>query len=907
MRANRSGPVRRLRAFAAQIGLLAVLGLAAAALLTGAPRLANEYADRGLAADVADLPYQVRDISLPLTASIDRAKTTQIGVEDLDPYREKLPQPLPGLITDQWYSAGIEPETVGASGDFPPFNGDSQPGLGLRAQTGVQEAVRMVSGTWPDATAGLPGGRIPIAVSQRTANALVLALGSRFEIGALMGSAKVPVVVVGIFEPLDTTMPVWNAMRLAVDPQIPMMDGERFRAIAVTDWAGMNAAGPVLGGVTLDWHYRIDETRLDASKAKAVTDAVVRLKRASPAAGTTVVTSLDVSLIQLSERLASVRALLAVVETGVLASLLGLILLAARLLLERRREELALLRARGASTATIGRHTLAESVLVQPFAVLAGWLLGTLVPGRPALTEWLVPVLAVITTAAVPVLAMASQRRVTFVVRRQDLIRQRPSARRLTAEISVLVLAGLGVFLLRRRGLVPDGGVDPYLVSVPVLLAVGTSLIALRVLPWPLRMVGQIAARARGAVVFLGLARAGRGAPVTIGPLAVLVIAITTGVFSGVVASTISHARDKASEQAIPADARLTGNTFAPSTGERLDALPGVDAVTAISLENARRLRTGPSASDRDLGQTQVLVVDMPSFVDVMRRSGVPDDGVPAALRDAKRTDGPVPALVSPAIAAEVGDGAVVNVQGRLYGFTSSVVASSFPGVEIGVERFVVLPWQALPVPDFKPINPTRYLLAGDGYDRAALLAAADDGQREWRESVIGRPVDALLAPAAVTTLTDYRLALDRTGGNELLTLAFTIGALGGSGLALLAVGFAVVAEARTRGRVLSRLRTMGLSGRQGRQLLVYELLPLVGAAVLAGGVVGVALPGLIGPALNLSTFTAGVAARTHLDPLLVGGVLLLVVVGLAAALVFENLVNRRMRLGEVLRLGEEN
>ena len=55
-----------------------------------------------------------------------------------------------------------------------------------------------------------------------------------------------------------------------------------------------------------------------------------------------------------------------------------------------------------ASTVTIGARTLAESVLVQPLAVLAGWLLGTLVPGRPAATEWLVPLLAVVTTAGGP-------------------------------------------------------------------------------------------------------------------------------------------------------------------------------------------------------------------------------------------------------------------------------------------------------------------------------------------------------------------------------------------------------------------------------------------------------------------------------------------------------------------------
>jgi putative ABC transport system permease protein len=68
-----------------------------------------------------------------------------------------------------------------------------------------------------------------------------------------------------------------------------------------------------------------------------------------------------------------------------------------------------------------------------------------------------------------------------------------------------------------------------------------------------------------------------------------------------------------------------------------------------------------------------------------------------------------------------------------------------------------------------------------------------------------------------------------------------------------------------------------------------------------------VALPRLLGPALGLSGFTGGLPARLHLDPLLVVGVLLLVVVALVAALGVENLINRRMRLGEVLRLGEEN
>ncbi|WP_329105313.1 ABC transporter permease [Micromonospora sp. NBC_01699] len=907
MGANGSGPIGRLRAFAGQIGLLAVLGLMAAALVTGAPRLANEYADRGLGADVAGLPYLVRDIMLPTSVQPGPLGDPGAGTANLPVYRDAMPQPLPRLIGDQWYSASVGPVGLSSSGDFIPFNGSAGPSVGIRAQTGVREAVRMVSGVWPDAAGRTPAGRIAIVVSEPTADTLSLRLGSHFGINAAPGTPPVAVEVVGIFAALDPSAPVWNDMRLALEPLVPLLDGDRFQALVVTDWAGMGAVDGRLGQFTYQWHYRIDEHRLNSGDIESLTAALVRLKRVPPLAGAPVATSLDASLIQFQERLASVRALLGVVQAGVLASLVGLILLAARLSLERRREELALLRARGASTLSIGTRTLAESVLVQPFAMLAGWLLGTLVPGRPAGTEWLVPVLAVLTTVAVPLLAMSSQRRVTFVVRRQDLVRQRPSARRLTAEISVLGLAALGVFLLRRRGLAPDGGLDPYLVSVPVLLATGTALIALRLLPWPLRILDRVAARTRGSVLFLGLARAGRGAPVTIGPLAVLVVAITTGVFSGVVAGTISHARDQVTERVVPADADLVGGTFATTTADRLRELPGVDAVTGVALENAQHLLSGTGVGAEDLGQAQVVVVDVPAFVEVMRRSGVPDDAVPAALRRATRGEGPVPAVVSPAIAASVGDGAVADVQGRFYAFTPSVVADTFPGVKVGVERFVVLPWQALPVPDFKPIMPNRYLVAGDDFDRAALLRTADDGQREWRSGVLGRPVTGVAAPAELVTRSEYRTSLDRTGGNELLSLAFLIGALGGTGLALLAVGFAVLAEARTRGRVLSRLRTMGLSGRQGRQLLVYELLPLIGAAVLAGGLVGVALPGLIGPALNLSTFTSGVAARTHLDPLLVGGVLLLVVVGLAAALVIENLVNRRMRLGEVLRLGEEN
>ncbi|MER7457769.1 FtsX-like permease family protein [Micromonospora sp. NPDC126480] len=899
-RRRSAGPVRRVRAFAAQAGLLAALSLVAAVLLTAGPQLTTEYADRGLRNEVAALPHLIRDVTVStqqLTGGVGAAPA------QLDRLAAALPAPLPGLVDKRWQASTIDPDSFTARGDAPPMNGGAVKQVGVTAQTGVTDAADLRAGAWPRSTDGQPA---QVAVSERVAEVLALSPGDRLRFSG-RGPRPAEAVVSGVFAPHRSTDPVWDDLRYALDPFVPADDGEPYIAVVVTDPAG--AAALSVGTatpLTFSWRYRLDPDRLDTSNLGAVTTAVAETRRTRWLPGSVVQTGLDTAGVRFAEQLAAVRALVAVVQAGLVASLLGLILLAAALTVQRRREELALLRSRGASLGAVGRRLAAEAMLVQPVAVAVGWLVGTRAPGRAAQVPWPVLALGVLATAVVPVLAMLGQRRVTFVARRQDLTRARPSARRLTAEAAVLATAVAGVLLLRRRGLDTDAGVDVFLVSVPVLLAVAVALVALRLLPWPLRLVDRFAARARGALVFLGAARAGRGAPVTVGPLAVLIVAVSTGVFSAVVATTVDSARDRAADLAVPADAWLTGYAYTPDAGDRLAGVDGVDAVARVWTEANRRLLSGTTADAETLGQARVLVVDGPAFAEVARRSGVEVD-VPAVLRDAGRSDGPVPAVVSPAVAADVDAGAAADVQGRLYAFTVAQVAETFPGLGTGVERFVVLPWQALPEYAQTPVIPNRFLLAGDDVAEAELLTVADETQRQRQAAVLGRPVAQPEIPAALNTWSAYREGLERSGANGVLALAFVLGGAGGTALAVLAVGFAAVADVRGRGRVLSRLRTMGLSVRQGRRLLVYELVPLVGVAALAGGAVGVALPWLLGQTLGLDSFTPGVAARAHLDPLVVGGVLALVVVGLLAGLAVENLANRRMRLGEVLRVGEEN
>jgi putative ABC transport system permease protein len=252
---------------------------------------------------------------------------------------------------------------------------------------------------------------------------------------------------------------------------------------------------------------------------------------------------------------------------------------------------------------------------------------------------------------------------------------------------------------------------------------------------------------------------------------------------------------------------------------------------------------------------------------------------------------------------------AVAELRGRPYAFRVAAVRESFPGLDTTTDRFVVLPAPALPEHAAGPLTADRFLVAGDAEPAAlvAVLEAALEAARRTDTSGSDPTLAAVATPVSVITRAELRAGLDRTGANDVLTFTYLVGAVGGAALALFAVGFAVLAGARPRGRALSRLRTMGLSRRQGRSLLAFELVPLVGVAALAGGLVGVVLPGLLAPALGLTQFTVGGAALVRLDPLLVGGLLALVAAALGLAIALENMANRRLRLNEVLRLGEED
>jgi putative ABC transport system permease protein len=886
-----SALLRRIRAYAGDLGLLAVLTLVAALLIGGLPRLGNEYTDRGLQSDLGKLASSSRDLVYAATPAVVRRTDPSSGDDELRAMERRLPAPVPGFVENRWFEARVPLKGTEVSGPGQ-FGAFCRPSVTLSYQTGLTDAVRVVEGRAPASN-----GTTEAMVSATAARLVGLKVGTGITATQTSSGSPATIRVVGIYEPRDPAAPFWDQLPL---DRVACADGTfTWNTVLLCDVPGVRLAGRATDKMEYRWRYRMAVQRMRAPDVDPMVTAVAVSRRTPPRDGLPLTTTLDRSLATFDAQLRGSAATVAVVEAGLIATVLGLIVLAALLMTARRHAEFVLLRARGAGSATVLRRTVAETVAVAVPAVAAGWLLALLLPGRAPGGE--LPLLALLLVVAAGVAPIAAARdRSGAVPRASDL-------RRLTAEGFVLLLAVAGVLLVRRRGL-PEQ-TDPLLAAVPVLLGAAGALIVVRLLPWPLRQAVRLAGRGRGLVVFLGLARSGRGALLAAGPVAVLIVAVATGVFTAAVRTTIGDARDRATTQTVAADAVVTGFGFATGTGKRLTGVPGVDAAVPMLVGSGAEI----TATSGTHTQAQLVVVDGRAADDVLSRSGSATR-MPAALAS-PTASGPVPAVVSPATAAQVGAGGTVSLQGRRYAFRVAAVTAGLPGLDGGARSFIALPWQALQVPDFQPLVPTRYLIAGDSFDPEAVRRAADDGQREYYLALLKRTVNAgatevtdaeLPRAATVTTWQQQRAALDDTGVNGLLSFMFTAGAAGAAALALLAVGLAVLAGAAGRGRALSRLRTMGLSGRQGRNLLLVELAPPLAVALLAGVAIGWLLPQLLGPVLGLDAFTAGMPARVAVDPWLPVQALVLLLAGLIIAVVVEMTAHRRMRLGESLRLGEE-
>jgi putative ABC transport system permease protein len=212
----------------------------------------------------------------------------------------------------------------------------------------------------------------------------------------------------------------------------------------------------------------------------------------------------------------------------------------------------------------------------------------------------------------------------------------------------------------------------------------------------------------------------------------------------------------------------------------------------------------------------------------------------------------------------------------------------SFPGVPAGTP-FAIVPYAALKETESEGeiVRPNRLYVGGVGAStvRTAVADSAARADVETRADVVDRLQES---PLIGNVLRGFRWAI-------------VLAAL----YAAIAIGLMALIAARSRARDLALVRTMGASPRDVFALAAIEVAPLALTALALGIALGVAIPHLIEPGLDLAFFTGAASAEIVIPwrTPVVAAVGLLSLVAVTVALV--GIQARRAGLNSVLRIGE--
>ncbi|MEU5698817.1 FtsX-like permease family protein [Streptomyces aurantiacus] len=920
----------RLRAAPGAAVALALLVTASVCLAASFPRAVDRYEDAGLRRAVADATAS--RTSVQVSAPPPKLGATQ-GEREAGLRPAALREQYEGIldVVERPLAADPAQSTYGVRTTKPleaaekwlPRPSGLPAQMVLAAHEGLAEHARLRAGRLPrtDGTVTAAAPELEAAVTTETAGRLRIKVDSVIHVPAVE-RAPLAVRITGIVAPRDREGAYWATQPVLRTPslrQLPTQGPE-----PSTYWLGAlllapEAAPALLGTPGAPARYwqlapaasalaANDLTRLAGSIAALESGPGLLKVRAFTDPVADVSTELDDVLTSYAELRSGIRPLVAVAAFGSATVAVVVLLMAGGLAADRRRGELALLRARGVSLRGLTARLFAETAVVAiPAAALGlGAALLAVPYGRLSYAAWTAAAVALLACGMLPVRAWITHRAVRVHGAREDLASVRPSRRRTVVELTLLVLASAAVFALRSRGTsggsagVADSGDpadlnasasgDQLVALAPVLIGVIAALVLVRLYPLPLRRLARPAGRLRGAVGHLSLARAGRTSVSTVLPLLALLTALTTAAFGGSVLAGITDARDRAALLSLGADARVeTMGALPAALPAQLRSAPGVREATTLSIGYEAKPGTGvetvPLAGVEPDGYARLAQrTHLGAFPAGALKAGTAtgaggstaeggSTGAGGSTAGGGADESPLPALASPSVADRFGTRPFpVRLEDRsTISVRITVVRELTPAVS-GTEFLVVDRARLAAV----PARPTALLLTGDHLDAGALRKAA------------GTAADVRLRSDERAQYVDSPL---QSGAEHVYTVAVAAG----SGYAVLALLLALIRAAPERAALLARLRTMGLTRSQGRRLLVLEALPQALLAAVGGALTGWAAVRLLAPGVDLTAValaTPGGApppgtAALHADPaslLLPALAVLLVATGIAAA-----------------------
>lgn len=559
--------------------------------------------------------------------------------------------------------------------------------------------MRLVAGSLPQtlpAPATTPTGQpasTPVVITQEMAYTFNLQVGQRISI-AYFGNnfygdifmtgkqAAATAVVAGIWKPTGVDDPFWNGFSFTSVPYTIKYPHQAYPPPLwplLTTQANFDAMMKQFPhvGVTQNWVYYADPTRITNSNSAAVTANIMALRTylsgnlvngnqgvSSNAVQIGTTGRLDQLITGAQQQLNLLALPLYMIAIQIIALAVLFVAAMARLLVTAQEQEIVTLKSRGASSPQVLGVFTAQSVPPGMLATVSGpllavglslllvrWFLPGSAPDLTSLTnltsisnlshpfQVITPAIAGSVIGIVVVISSGlSVARLDVLAFRRELARPThvPFWQRYYLDLGLAIVCVIGYLELSQFGTTQarsqlttlntmttqtqtqSSGASPLLLVAPALLLLAGGLLLLRLVPLVARVGARLAERWRGLPALLALAHIERTPTRYARMILLLALAVGLGLFALTFDASLAQNTQDRIAYATGGDIRLetfatVGGQEASAYSQRLRTLPGVAAVTSVY-----RASGSVQAGKQQLQTTDVLGVDASTFAGVV-------------------------------------------------------------------------------------------------------------------------------------------------------------------------------------------------------------------------------------------------------------------------------------------------
>jgi putative ABC transport system permease protein len=805
----------------------------------------------------------------------------------------------------------------------------------VSAMTGFAGRVNITSGRMYSETG--EDGVIEVAVSEQALKVLGISLGGEYEISPSEASReRFKVRVVGVFEPLDEKDVYWSEK----------MDAYMTSLIVDYDYYlnELLPSGTVLAS-EIYARYGLDYRKLDMNKIGAVTAAIRDDFSVYPEIGFKFQMGAYDILLEYVDRAASLTRVLWALQIPVMVMLGFYLFMVSRLNVEGERNEISLLRSRGASGGQIFSLYAMEagvlgiiSFVCAPFAGLAlcrflgvsdGFLefvnrrgLSAKITSA-ALIYAFAAVAVFFVTAVLPVIP-ASRLSIVQYKRNRVKSAKTPLWEKFMADF-ILIGAGLAFLYFYTSGVEkaieenafsPTGEIDPLLFIFSSCLIMGLGLFFLRVYPYALSLIYLLGRRFWNPSQYIAITAVRRSDGGERFLMLFLVITFSLGIFSANTARTINNNKSDMIYYSNGADVTLKEYWLSSDGGgdaafyyketdfEKYENLAGVE--TAAKVLRNESVRVAPvSGSSGGTRTVTLMAVEPDKFA---RTAWFRDDLLPVhwwnycnALTEYKSG-----IIISRSLGESaglgLGDGVTVR-WGRSNVINATVIAITdwWPGINpYETDRDGAAAERSFAVMNYNFVRAQTELEPYEIWLKMEKGAGSEALYDDIKANNL--PIQTLTdsSQQLIAAKTDPKLQ----GMNGALTLGFTVI------MAMTVIGFLIYWILSIKGRTLlfGVMRAMGLSFREIIGVLGYEQLLVSGASIAAAFIIGGVTSDLFVPLFQnmyavseqIPPFYVAAARRDYIR------MYILIAVMLGAGFAALGGIIRNISVNKALKLGED-